>query len=145
MERDDEEEESHPSLGSLIRIAEALDSLFDMTLPLGSLEAEDRVTIFNRTRALGIVAIDFMTEDQAATLEAILHPRFFDSREAIEATISARASLAVLRGYVHGCISELSFNAQLHANAQAYAAEKLKQERGMGFRSTSSPEAQPSK
>ena len=122
-----------PNIGQLIRVAEALDSLFEMTLPLGPLAPEDKVTVFNRVRSLGITAIQYMTEEQSDTLKEILHPDFFDKAKELTAS-SARASLAVLRGYVHGCISELNREAQITANAEAYAEREDQRKRGVGFR-----------
>lgn len=121
-------------IGPLLRLGSALDALFETTNAVeGSLDIEDRVTIYARARALGILAIEYMTEEQAVTIQRILHPDFFDPEKEIKSSVSARASLGVLRGYVRGCVNELQADAQMAANAKAYAEEKLKDERGLGF------------
>jgi hypothetical protein len=121
-------------LGMLLRIVGALDSLMQMVAGQGALDADDRVTIYNRTRVLGQWAIRQLTEDQAELLKSVLHPRYFDIDEDIMGVTGARASLAVLHGYLHGCIAEAQRSAQVEANARAYAEAKVKEERGVGFR-----------
>lgn len=45
-----------------------------------------------------------------------------------------RGRLSAMAGWLDGLIEGLRFEAQITANAEAYAREALKAERGMGFR-----------
>jgi hypothetical protein len=44
--------------------------------------------------------------------------------------------VAVLYGFLQGCVAELDVEAQRQANADAYAEAKIREERGVGFRSS---------
>ena len=43
---------------------------------------------------------------------------------------AAGSLLAVLRGYLKGCVEELTYEAQMKANAEAYAEYKVRSEKG---------------
>jgi hypothetical protein len=101
------------------------------------MEIEEQVTVHERARGLGILALDYLSDEQATTLKRILHPSYFvmpPERQGEVASFSAKASLAVLHGFIHGCIAEREIEAQRAANARAYAEEKVREERGFGFR-----------
>lgn len=48
---------------------------------------------------------------------------------------TARLRLRTLVGWIDGLVESMRYEAQIAANAEAYARETVKAERGMGFRS----------
>jgi hypothetical protein len=66
-----------------------------------------------------------ITEDQGRVLQRLLHPKFF--RQAAKPdypSVAARSSIAVLLGFLRGCLAEAKIEAQREANAREYAEEK---------------------
>jgi hypothetical protein len=96
-------------------------------------KAEEGVPILTRARGLARAALEYLDDDRGDLLTALLHPDFFDMDKEYRSFV-ARASLAVLRGYLRGCLLEVQMEAQMEANARAYAEAKVKEERGVGFR-----------
>jgi hypothetical protein len=123
---------SELDLGRLYRIVGALDGLADVTSDVASpMPSAEGVPILNRLRGLGRAAVEALDTERAELLVQLLHPDFFGDAEI--GSFTARASLGVLRGYLHGCLTELELESQLQANAQAYAEAKVRAERGIGF------------
>jgi hypothetical protein len=124
-----------PDIGPLLRIAGALDALLELVKGLSSpLPAEESVPLFTRTRVIGVYVYKMLDEERAYMLQQFVGKEFLDPEKKDLPSFSARASLGVLCGYVHGCITELELEAQRDANAREYAEAKVREERGAGFR-----------
>jgi hypothetical protein len=127
-------EPPEPTVG-LLPIMHALEALFELTKVLPSpIPPDDQVPLVERTRVLAILALQRLTDDQGKVLQRVLHAGFFDQDAKPDyPSFVARASIAVLCGFLRGCIAEAQVEAQRSANADAYAKAKLKDERGVGF------------
>lgn len=130
------------NLGALYRIIGAVDSLSDMLNSLGpDLQADDRVPALFHLRTLYLAAIDALDEERAGLLHDIIRGDHLLDPEQFKKLTShtTRARLSVLRGYLHGCVAEMQVTEQMRQNAEAYAAAKVREERGVGFRAGSPP------
>jgi hypothetical protein len=127
-----------PTVG-LLSLVHSLDALYEIVKALPSpMPKEDSVPIIDKARVLGILALQRITDDQGAVLQRLLHSDFFDQETKPEyPSFVARSSIAVLLGFLRGCLAEAEIEAQRDANAHAYAEQKLREERGVGFRSPS--------
>jgi hypothetical protein len=116
-------------LGSLLRLRSVADALGSMEP--GSLQdpagyRRTEIAYAGRVRALASAALDALDADRAdLLLDLIVDPA---SEHLLHNPESAPATLAVLRGYLHGCVDELTFEAQVRANAEAYGRAKARAE-----------------
>jgi hypothetical protein len=111
---------------SLYRFLGVADALADGGVGSASTAAYalDRVT------ALVSEALDALGEERQAELRGLL-PDNVEHRG--WSWQDVHPCLAVLRGYLRGCIDELVIESQREANARAYAEAKVREERGVGF------------
>lgn len=117
----------------LLPLVHTLDSLYELVTGLPSpLPPDDGEPLVSKARVIGILVLQRVTDEQGMVLQRLLHPDFFDQTKDAHSFL-ARSSIAVLRGFLHGVIAEEHLAAQRQANAEAYAAAKLREERGFGF------------
>jgi hypothetical protein len=114
-------------LGSLLRLRAVADALGSVEPgafqdPAGYRRTE--IAYAGRVRALASAALDALDADRAdLLLDLIVDPA---SEHLLHNPESAPATLAVLRGYLHGCVDELTFEDQVRANAAAYGRAKAR-------------------
>jgi hypothetical protein len=118
-------------LGTVLRLRAAADALADVggNPRVDAMERRNGdVAILNRVKALVTATVNALDAKRAELLrDLVVEPGtdfIGDSPE------NGPAVLGVLRGYLQGCVEELTFEAQMRANAEAYGEAKARAEKG---------------
>ena len=109
----------------LIRISEMVNDVKDQA---GKAENKPR------NKSPFVDAYNNMRSEAEEVLDEDLKTEFNSLIPKIDTWRHVDSALSQLQGYLQGIIKSESYDMQLKANAEAYAKEKIKEERGIGFK-----------